>query len=137
MEKPNKSARFSPDEQMVTPASFDGTVKVYAVKEGKLIKTLPQKARSEAAVFHPSGQWLVTGGIYRDVTLYDVNTWEKVLTLPTVNTEYIDFTDDGRLMATAHERSGLITLYLFETDPDISSGFTKSVLKNKDLGKKD
>ncbi len=133
MKKPNKSARFSPDETTVVAASFDKTVKVYNASTGEIITTLPQPARSEAAIFHPSGKWLITGGIYRDIRIYDTKTWKQVEALPTVNTEYFDITKDGRLMVSAHERSGIISLYLFETDPNISTKFTKSVLQNKDL----
>lgn len=133
MSKPNKSARFSPDETMVVAASFDQTVKVYDVATTTLLARLPQDQRAEAAVFHPSGHWLLSGGIYRDIDVYDTKTWEKIASIDSPNTEYIDISASGRLMVTGHERSGLISVHLFETDPNISSRFTKSVLKNKDL----
>lgn len=53
-------------------------------------------------------------------------------------TEYLDFSADGRLLLTAHEDSGLLSLYLMQSNishqpPGFYEQMEKKYLKNRDL----
>src|SRR4051812_7737835 len=51
---------FSPDSQTLATSSVDGTVKLWRVADGTLLRTLPQPAGITAVAFSPDGQWLST-----------------------------------------------------------------------------
>ncbi|MGL4503085.1 MAG: WD40 repeat domain-containing protein, partial [Planktothrix sp.] len=54
---------FSPDGQTLASCSRDNTVKLWQVKTGREIRTLPGHTRATCAVaFSPDGQTLATGG---------------------------------------------------------------------------
>jgi WD40 repeat protein len=132
-----KSVRLSPDEQYIATGSFDSTARVYDVKSGKLIKTLKEPLRIEAVAFSPDGNYLLTGGHQLSVNFYRTSDFKVAFTLPTPRTEYIDFSSDGRLLLTAHEDSGLLSLFMLLSDTQGKQGFYQRVaneqLNNRDL----
>ncbi len=134
-----KSVRISPDERWVATGSFNSTARVYNLKTGKLIETIKEPSRIEAVAFSPDGNYLLTGGHQMLVTFYRTSDFTAVFQLPTPRTEYLDFSSDGRLLLTAHEDSGLLSLFMLLSDTQGKPGFYQRVaneqLNNRDLKK--
>ncbi len=134
-----KSVRISPDERWVATGSFDSTARVYDLQSGELLKTLKEPLRIEAVAFSPDGSYLLTGGHQLMVTFYRTSDFVAVFQLPTPRTEYLDFSSDGRLLLTAHEDSGLLSLFMLLSDTQGKQGFYQRVaneqLNNRDLKK--
>ena len=134
-----KSVRISPDERWIATGSFDSTARVYDLMSGELIKTLKEPLRIEAIAFSPDGNYLLTGGHQLFVSFYRTSDFTSIFQLPTPRTEYIDFSSDGRLLLTAHEDSGLLSLFMLLSDTQDKQGFYQRVadeqLNNRDLKK--
>lgn len=72
------------------------------------------------------------------ITFYRLSDGTKVFEQPTPRTEYLDFSADGRLLLTAHEDSGLLSLYLMQSNlnhqpPGFYHELEKKYLNNRDL----
>jgi len=134
-----KSIRISSDGKYVATGSVDKRAKLFDFKTGELVHTYQESKNIEAVAFTPDSQFLVTGGHRNKISFYRVKDHKKVYELETVRTEYIDFSDDGRLMVTSHEDSGLLSLYLLVSDTHRIPGLYKKVaeeqLDNRDLKK--
>lgn len=132
-----KSVRLSPDEKHVATGGFDHTARVYDLESGRLLKVFEQSARVEAVEFSAEGHFLVVGGHEKAISFYRMKDWSLAHKEPSPRTEYVDFSDDGRLMLTAHEDSGLIQLFLMGTDTQQKAGFYQRIaneqLNNRDL----
>ena len=132
-----KSVRISPDERWLATGSFDSTSRVYDLRSGELIKTIKEPMRIEAVSFTPDGQFLLTGGHQLKVSFYRTRDWQLAYELPTPRTEYLDLTGDGRLLLTAHEDSGLLSLFMMVSDVQSKQGLYQKVadeqLNNRDL----
>jgi WD40 repeat protein len=132
-----KSVRFSYDGKFIASGGFDSTARVFETATGALIKALNEPLRIEAIIFTPDGQYLVTGGHQRKISFYRLKDFELAYELPCPRTEYIDFSKDGRLMLTAHEDSGLLSLYLLLSNtqhkPGLYHEIENQLLDNRDL----
>jgi len=62
--------------------------------------------------FTPDGSCLVTGGHNKTLNFYRLNDLKLALEVSCLRIKYIDFISDGRLMLTAPEDSGLISVYI-------------------------
>lgn len=91
----------------------------------------------EAVAFTPDNQFLLSGGHQRKISFYRLSNMELAYELPTPRTEYLDFSQDGRLLLTAHEDSGLLSLYMMISDvhrvPGLYRKLENQVLDNRDL----
>ena len=132
-----KSVEISPNERWVATGSFDSTARVYDLKSGELIKAFKEPLRIEAIAFTPDGQYLLTGGHQLKVSFYRLSDFTLAYELPTPRTEYLDFSADGRLLLTAHEDSGLLSLFVMLSDTQSKQGLYHRVaneqLNNRDL----
>ena len=132
-----KSIRISPDEKWLATGSFDSTARVYDLENGTLVKTIKEPMRIEAVAFTPDGQFLLTGGHQLRVSFYRTDDFQRAYELPTPRTEYIDISEDGRLLLTAHEDSGLLSLHLLLSDIQSKQGLYQKIadeqLNNRDL----
>ena len=132
-----KSVRISPDERYVATGSFDSTARLYELKTGKLLHTFREPMRIEAVAFSAWGQYLLTGGHQLKISFYRTSDFALAYELPAPRTEYLDFTKDGRLLLTAHEDSGLVSVFMMLSDTQSKHGFYQRVaneqLNNRDL----
>ncbi|MFN4145425.1 MAG: WD40 repeat domain-containing protein [Runella sp.] len=132
-----KSVRLSHSEKLIASGCFDNSASVFDLATGQLIHRFEEPKKIEAVAFAPGDHFLLTGGHQRYITFYRLRDFEKVYELPTARTEYIAFSTDGRLMLTAHEDSGLVSLYLFLSDMQdkgtLYHQLEEKLLNNKDL----
>ncbi len=132
-----KSVRLSPDEKYIATGAFDQTVRLFDLQTGELLHSVKEPLRIEAVAFTPDNQYLLTGGHQKKISFYRLSDLQLVYELPTPRTEYISFSQDGRLMLSAHEDSGLISLYLMLSDTQHRQGvyhrISNQQLNNRDL----
>ena len=131
-----KSVRFSPDEKQIATGSFDSTARIFDVQSGELLQTFKEPMRVEAVAFTSDGQYVLTGGHQLKVSFYRTSDFKLAYELPTPRTEYLDFSTDGRLLLTAHEDSGLLSLYMMLSDIQAKGDYQKIAddqLNNRDL----
>lgn len=137
-EKSTKSVRLSPDERSFAIAGFANQLKVFTFPEAKEIAVVNVPKKLEAIAYHPEGNFLFAGGHGKNLKIYDTKKYEEVDAFPCKRIEYIHFSNDGRLMVTGHEDSGLLSLYMLLSKVQNSSDYHKlsnELLKNKDLKK--
>ncbi|MCX5963484.1 MAG: AAA-like domain-containing protein [Cyanobacteria bacterium] len=97
---------FSPDGKTIATASWDRTIKLWRVSDGKLIRTLTGHGDwLFALAFSPDGQMLASGSKDQTVRLWRVVDGELLHTLTghrgTVNN--VAFSPDGSLVASASD----------------------------------
>ncbi len=135
-EKSSKSVRFSPDEKTFAVAGFANQVKVFSFPQAIEIAALDLPQKIEAVEFHPEGNFLFAGGHSDVLNIFETKTYKEVSQHPCKRVEYIHFTKDGRLMVTAHEDGGLLTVFMLISNLQSSDDYHKlsnEILKNKDL----
>ncbi|RIV23515.1 hypothetical protein DYU11_11015 [Fibrisoma montanum] len=133
-----KSVRVSADGKLIASGGFDNVARVHDLETGKLLHSFPEPLKLEAVALTSDGNFLVTGGHQRKFTFYRLRDGQKVFEQPSPRTEYLDFSADGRLLLTAHEDSGLLSLYLMQSNlnhqpPGFYQQLEKKYLRNKDL----
>lgn len=134
-EKSIKSVRLSPDEKTFAITGAANQIKIFSYPKAKELTAIDLPSYLEAVAFHPDGNFLFAGGQGATMYVYKTGTYEEVATYPLNRIEYIDFSEDGRLMVTGHEDSGLLSLYLIwskKYDGNYEK-LAKEILKNKDL----
>ncbi|AQG79096.1 WD40 repeat domain-containing protein [Spirosoma montaniterrae] len=135
-----KSVRVSTDGRLVASGGFDNVARVHELETGKLLHSFAEPLKIEAVALTGDGNFLVTGGHQRKITFYRLRDGQKVLEQPSPRTEYLDFSADGRLLLTAHEDSGLLSLYLMQSNlqhqPDLYHKLEVKYLRNRDLKKR-
>lgn len=132
-----KSVRFSPDEKLFATGGFDKKARIFEISSGKLLKTIEEPERIEAVAFSSDGNFLLLGGHQNNISFYKTSDYSLVYKIATPRTEYIHFSNDGRLILTAHEDSGLLSLFLMASDTQQKQGFYQqkadAQLNNRDL----
>lgn len=131
-----KSVRFSPDEKYFATGGFDNKARLFEAATGELVREFENPLKIEAVAFTPDGQYLVTGGHQHAVNFYRMRDGELALSLPMARVEYVDFSDDGRLMLTGHEDSGLLGCYLLQSNTQARGNYQEIAdkqLNNRDL----
>jgi len=94
---------FSPDGSLVATACDDKTVKLWNVKEQRMVYSFPECTSSMYAVkFSPDGRWLAAGSRNRKVYIWDTGSRTLVTTLTGHGSSVwaVDFSPDGQLLAT-------------------------------------
>ncbi len=134
-----KSVRISSDEKWIATGSFDKTARLFEIKTGKEIHRFKEDYRIEAVAFSPDNQFLLLGGHGKTLAFYDLSSFKLVYSYPLPRIEYLDFSEDGRLLVTSHEDSGLLALHLMVSDTQAAQGNYQKIadkqLNNKDLKK--
>jgi WD40 repeat protein len=95
------SVAFSPDGQQIVSGNADGTIRVWRVADGRLIRTV--RAHTSAignTVFSPDGR-LLAFTVGNTIELWDVSRWERVRTLTghTSVARCVVFAPNGRILA--------------------------------------
>jgi small GTP-binding protein len=104
------SVAFDPQGGTLASGSFDGTLKIWEVEGGELLRTLESHGDVVTRVaFHPQGQTLVSGG-RSSTNLWEVRSGKLLRTLRTGRDIFgITFDAQGTLLATAS--AGATTLW--------------------------
>ncbi len=135
-EQSSKSVRFHPDEKSFAVAGFANQVKVFSFPEVKELAVIDLPEKIEAIAFHPEGKFLFAGGHGDVMRIYNTAQYQNVSEFACRRVEYIHFSQDGRLMVTGHEDSGLLILYIMISKVQTSDDYQKlcnEILNNKDI----
>ncbi|MEU0165445.1 helix-turn-helix domain-containing protein [Streptomyces iakyrus] len=104
--EPVDAIALSPDGRTLATHSGDGTVRIWELPGGRVLRTLftGHNTTSEAAAFSPDGRTLAaatSGGTGAVVSLWDPATGRKLrtLTVPDGSVRGMDFSPDGRAVA--------------------------------------
>jgi WD40 repeat protein/serine/threonine protein kinase len=107
-----RSIAFSPDGALLASVYDFGLVKLWDVKSGRTIKTLPRQVNINSVVFSPDGALLASGLVDGRVKLWDVvNGYEEcTLSGHTRAVRTATFSPDGTLLATGSD-DGIVRLW--------------------------
>ena len=130
-----KSVRFSPDQKSIATGGFDNAARLLDARTGKVLQTFVGDLKVEAVAFSPDGRFLAVGGHAQRIDFYRLRDGQLVLRQPSARVEYLDFSTDGRFLLTAHEDSGLLSLYLLQSD--VQSRGTYQQVADKQLNNRD
>lgn len=86
---------FSPDGKLLATAGEDGTVRVWEVATGALLRTLEHAGEAWAVAISPDQQLIASAG-EDGIHLWDLNSGRKLRTLSTEKTYWVGFSPDGR-----------------------------------------
>ncbi|MFN3422895.1 MAG: WD40 repeat domain-containing protein, partial [Armatimonadota bacterium] len=96
------SVSFSPDGQILASGSYDDTVKLWRVSDGRLLRTLVGHTSGVSSVsFSPDGQILASGSYDKTVKLWRVSDGRLLRTLVghTDRVWSVSFSPDGQILA--------------------------------------
>ncbi|MFF5494247.1 helix-turn-helix domain-containing protein [Streptomyces aquilus] len=107
---PVQSLALSPDGQTLATQSADGTVRIWKLPEGRLLRTLTGHRITSVAAFSPDGHTLATTteGTTGHVVLWDAKAGRKraAFAVPDAPVRAVAFGPDGHSMAAA-SRTGV------------------------------
>ncbi|AIE86618.1 AAA-like domain-containing protein [Fimbriimonas ginsengisoli] len=96
-------ARFSPDSSKVLSTSYDGTARIWNVKDGSQGPILQHGSWVSAAEWSPDGRRIVTSCADRYVRIFDADDGFEILKLSGHTDSVLDaeFTRDGKTLVTS------------------------------------
>jgi WD40 repeat protein/tRNA A-37 threonylcarbamoyl transferase component Bud32 len=103
---PVHGVAFTPDGRYLAGASGDGTIKVWDVASGRLVRTLRgHSGRVNCVAFSPDGRFLASASEDRTVRLWQASTgkWLRTLAGHQKGVNGVAFSPDGRYLASAAE----------------------------------
>ena len=109
---------FSPDEQLLAVAGWDGRLRVFDTSEGSPVfdmKLDGNKNRRHLS-FSPDGKWIAVGSMdYGTTALINVSDHSIKQPFPD-GTIVVEFSADGRMIATGNSKEKRIHLWSWNTD---------------------
>ncbi len=114
------SSVFSPDSRMIATGSYEGTIWLWDVATGQLVRSLEVvldltgQSEVEAVAFSLDGQLLVSGTRDGTVNVWEVSTGHLLRTL-SMYADLIIFSPDGRMMVLGSQDG---TVRLLGVPPD-------------------
>jgi len=100
------SVSFSPDGQILASGSWDKTIKLWRVSDGRLIRTLTGHTNHVNSVsFSPDGQILASGSDDKTIKLWRVSDGSLIRTIEghTGSVESVTFSPDGQILASGSD----------------------------------
>ena len=119
------SVAFSPDGKILASGGWGGTIKLWDVESGALLKTLKSHSKPVSSVsFSPDGKILASGSGDKTIKLWDVKSGTLLKTLEGHfdSVSSVSFSPDGRILASG---SGDDTIKLW----DVESGALLKTLR--------
>lgn len=117
------AAAFSPDSRLAATGSATGSLNLWEVESGKLIRTFPEaQASISSLAFSPDGRILATGGDDQTVRLWEVSTGQVIRTLPTAQATLwsLAFSPEGASLA-AMDKNGTLRLWNLASGAELLS----------------
>jgi WD40 repeat protein len=100
-------SEFSPDQQTVITASYDGLVKIWNANNGNLLDSLPVNTLIFKAIYSPDGKQIVTAD-GRSIIIWDLIKKAPLLTLDGHTDIVNDITfapDQSKILSTSYDHS--------------------------------
>ena len=90
---------FSPDGEILAVGYQDGTIRLWDVETGQVLRTLAGHTdRMTTVAFSPDGALLVSGAEDKGVRLWDIQTGHLLHTLDTSSANRVFFSADGTML---------------------------------------
>jgi tricorn protease-like protein len=111
-----KSIAFIPNRQIFASGSYDDTIRLWNMSNGEVINVLDWNAYGAILISSLDGQMIISGNGYNAITVWRVNTGEKIKNFPgrASYTVAIAFSSNGKTFANTTE-DGTINLWSVET----------------------
>ncbi|MDM8536712.1 hypothetical protein QUF70_08165 [Desulfobacterales bacterium HSG17] len=130
-ESPVSAIECSPDGKIIASGSYDNTIKLWNIEQGRELKTLSGHLGSIRSLsFSPDGRFLASGSYDNTIKLWSIKQGKDIKTLSghTKSVESICFSPDGRTLASG---SSDRTIRFWDTK---KSGQIKGVIGRLDNG---
>lgn len=112
---------ISSDNSKIASASKDGTVRIWELKSGKCIYTLPKFSNMiNSVAFSHNNKWIATGGKNKKIDIWEVETGKRIKTFDSNVVTALSFSLDDKSIIIAE---GIGILYMYDIESEIKKTF--------------